>query len=148
MNPKKTVAKAMGKLRGFIGTSQLEVLGDACRGEEGTFFRAKLAECGERVSTMPKTYEQDGKGHQAVVHLHYFAGACDWWITERDVNPDGEGQTQAFGLASLGHEPELGYICIPELLEAGAELDLYWTPKTLKEVRDLASGRNSHRPSH
>ena len=40
----------------------------------------------------------------------------------------------AFGIADLGMEPELGYISIPELLEVGAELDLYHTPKTVAEI--------------
>jgi len=30
--------------------------------------------------------------------------------------------------------PELGYISIPELLEAGAELDFYWQQKTVAEI--------------
>ena len=48
----------------------------------------------------------------------------------------GEGQIQAFGLANLGYGAELGYICIKELIEHGIELDLYWTPKTLGEVKN------------
>jgi hypothetical protein len=34
----------------------------------------------------------------------------------------------------MGH-PELGYISIEELVANGIELDLYWTPKTLAEVK-------------
>ena len=42
---------------------------------------------------------------------------------------------QAFGIADLGKGRELGYISIPELLENGAELDLYYTePKTIGEL--------------
>ena len=87
---------------------------------------------------MPQTYEQDGMGEQAIAHLHYFTSGCDWYITERDSDPDGEGQIQAFGSANLGYGPELGYISIKELLENGAELDLYFTPCTLSSLRKAA----------
>ena len=71
----------------------------------------------------------------ALAHLHYFIGGCDWWIVEKDSDPDQAGQVQAFGIADLGMGAELGYISIPELLENGAELDLYYTePKTIGEL--------------
>ena len=44
-------------------------------------------------------------------------------------------QRQAFGLANLGYGGELGYISIDEITRAGAELDLYWTPKALQKVK-------------
>jgi len=118
----------------FIGRQQLATMRSCCRGEEGEWFKAKLDELKTLFATMPKTYEQDGRGDQAVVYLHYFAGgSASWFITERDMEPE---QHQAFGLADLyGDGGELGYISIVELLECGAELDLYWTPKTLEEVR-------------
>ncbi len=82
---------------------------------------------------MPKTYEQDGKGDDAVVYLHYFRGDMDWYITEKDMEAE---QHQAFGLADLGMGfPELGYINISELIDNNVELDLYWEPKTLREVK-------------
>jgi hypothetical protein len=89
---------------------------------------------------MPKTYDQDGKGNDAIVYLHYFAGGeANWWITEKDAGgPDdepGTGQVQAFGLADLGDGGELGYISIAEILECGGELDLYFRPTTLGEVK-------------
>jgi hypothetical protein len=79
---------------------------------------------------MPKTYEQDGLGQQAIAHLHYFTAGGDWYITERDTHPD---QHQAFGAANLGYGAELGYISLPELLAAGAELDLHFTPRPLTQ---------------
>ena len=80
---------------------------------------------------MPRGYEQDGKGDSAIAYLHYFTGSCDWYITERDTTDE---QHQAFGLADLGYGPELGYISVQELIENGAELDLYFEPKPLKEI--------------
>ena len=55
---------------------------------------------------------------------------------EKDADPDHAGQVQAFGVADLGMGPEAGYISIPELLENGAELDLYFTPKRIGELLD------------
>jgi len=56
----------------------------------------------------------------------------DWYITERDMETD---QLQAFGLANLGYGGELGYISIEELKSSNVEIDLHWTPKTLREVK-------------
>ncbi|MBW2560014.1 MAG: DUF2958 domain-containing protein [Deltaproteobacteria bacterium] len=121
-------------LEGFIGGAQLRCMVDGCRGEEGDYFKGKLSEMADTVATMPDTYGQESLGNLAVVHLHYFVGACDWHITERDCDPDGQGQIQAFGVANLGYGAELGYISIQEILANGGELDLHWAPKTLKEV--------------
>ena len=69
--------------------------------------------------------------------VHPRKGACDWYITERDSDPDGEGQIQAFGFANLGDREcaELGYISIVELIRNGVEIDLYWQSRTLGEVK-------------
>ena len=118
-------------LDNFISRDQLRAINYALRGEEWRLFKDKMREHVALVQSMPKTYEQDGKGEQATAYLHYFTGACDWYITERDMEPE---QLQAFGLADLGYGPELGYISIAELIGAGAELDLYFEPKTLAEI--------------
>ena len=48
--------------------------------------------------------------------------------------PDHAGQVQAFGIADLGMGRELGYISIPELLENGAEIDLYFKPQPIGDL--------------
>lgn len=116
----------------FMSKAQRAALAEAMEGEELEFFTNMLIDLERKLETMPKTYEQDGKGDDAVVHLHYFRGGMDWYITERDME---EEQHQAFGLADLGYGGELGYISIQELIDNGVELDLYWEPKTLGEVK-------------
>lgn len=118
-------------LKRFIGRNQLYVIGSGLSGEEKQFFFDKAVEMANRIETMPKTYEQDGKGMEAVAYLHYFIGNMDWYITEKDI--EGE-QHQAFGLANLGHGGELGYISIVELVENNVELDFYFTPKPLSQI--------------
>lgn len=139
MNQTKNDAiEAIKTLRPFIGRAQLAVIGAAVYGPERQFFIDKLCELADLVATMPETYEQDGKGDQAVAYLHYFRAGMDWYITERDSDPDGNGQLQAFGLADLGYGGELGYICIEELIGAGVELDLHFTPRTLATIQEAA----------
>lgn len=131
-------AHNLNTLRPFLSVSQRLALRYACRGEECDYFFGLIQEYADRVSTMPKTYEQDGKGLDAIAYLHYFNGGMDWYITEKDMG-DGssdDAQHQAFGLAAIGYEPELGYISIEELIENNVELDLHWTPKPLKEIAD------------
>jgi hypothetical protein len=127
------VINSVHTVKDFVSDSQLEAMGNGVRGEEAEFFKTLFVKLAERINTMPKTYEQDGKGDDAIVYLHYFRGNMDWYITEKDM---GDEQIQAFGLADLGMGfPELGYISIQELVDNGIELDLYWTPKTLAEVK-------------
>jgi len=102
-------------------------------GEEWQFFADKMKELAGVIAAMPKTYDQDGMGDSAVAHLHYFRGAADWYITEKDM--EGKGTQQAFGLADLGYGGELGYISIDELISAGVELDFHFAPKTVGQIK-------------
>lgn len=123
---------AFAAISPFIGSRQSQALVRGRNGEERSFFNAKIVELAEMIAGMPKTYEQDGKGDEAVAYLHYFLGSWDWYVTEKDM--DGDGTEQAFGLV-FGFETELGYIAIEEITQAGAELDLHWTPRPLASVR-------------
>lgn len=129
-------------LKQFINPQQLQVMLDAVPGEEGEHFRTKLIAMDLRIKNMAKTYEQDGKGDDAIVYLHYFLPSADWFILEKDVDTDGEGQQQAFGYASLNGWPyEMGYISIAELLSYNAELDLYFDPCNVRDFKRVyASG--------
>lgn len=126
-------AKALEEVRSFFTSSQVRALMSGMRGEEKEFFAKKAVEMANIIKTMPKTYEQDGKGMDAVAYLHYFSGSSDWYITEKDM---GVSVDQSFGYADLygDGDGELGYINIRELTRNNVELDLYWEPKTLKEI--------------
>lgn len=128
---RKNAGEALHKLQSFIGSAQLSVIGELCYSEERRYIYSKLVELANIVETMPVTYQTDGQGDQAIIHLHYFTQSCDWYITERDVEVE---QLQAFGMADLGYGAELGYISIVELLECGAELDFHWQPRKLCEI--------------
>ena len=123
--------KALQELAPFVTRGQWHTLWRGCqRGEEQAHFRQLVQDWAARIAAMPKTYETDGQGLKAVAHLPYFTPAFDFYITEKDRSG---GTRQAFGLA-CAHEREIGYISIRELVEAGAELDLYWTPQTLAAI--------------
>lgn len=74
---------------------------------------------------------------ETMVVAHYFSSSWDWWATEYDP-----ANRRFFGLVR-GFETELGYFSLDELEElscnvrpvGGIERDLYWTPKTLADVR-------------
>lgn len=118
----------------FIGKGQMQTLWNLCRdGEEKAYFKQKVMDMARLIKTMPKTYDQDGSGLEAVAYLHYFTSGFDWYITEKDQ--EGAGTDQAFGLAIV-HERELGYISIREIVANGAELDLHFTPATLSALVD------------
>ena len=122
-------------IRPFLSRMQLAVMAEACGGEEKEFFMQKIIDLALMINTMPKTYEQADKGDEAVVYLHYFQGGADWYITEKDV--DG-GVQQAFGYAILNGDDECaecGYISIAEITRCDVELDLYFTPCSLAEIK-------------
>jgi len=129
---KLEAAQAVKQLHGFVSPSQIEAMDQGAHGEERQFFFDKIVEFADRIKSMPKTAEQDGKGEDAIIYLHYFIGGMDWYILEKDIEDE---QLQAFGLADLGFGAELGYIPITELLENNVELDLYFEPKTLAELK-------------
>jgi len=131
-------------LRPFIGPAQTAVLEEMLKGEEALYFQGLLSGLATDIQAMPQTGETDGQGDKAVAHLHYFMGQFDFWITERDIG-DGTAdlrQHQAFGFVNLGDpdNAELGYISLPELFASKVELDLYWVPKTLGEIKAQVRG--------
>ena len=142
---RKKILQAIEAVRPFVPVMQLKTPVDNLRwSEERGWFRDKLLELVQVIEAMPVTYAQDGLGDDAVVHLHYFYGGGDCWITEKDV--DG-GVDQAFGMVDLGHGPELGYISIRELVRLKVmDLDLHWTPKTLTEVKAAKYGERTPEP--
>ncbi|OIR19968.1 hypothetical protein GALL_08540 [mine drainage metagenome] len=121
---------ALRFLQGFMPQAQIAAIAAGMHGEEQQHFFNKVVEIERLIRTMPKTYEQDGAGEEAIAHLHYFLNGFDWFITERDIERE---QLQAFGLACLGEE-EMGYINIVELIRNGAELDLYFEPRSLRKI--------------
>lgn len=117
----------------FMSAQQLDVLRANAHGEEGDYFIQKVIEMAGIITSMPKTYETDGQGDDAIVYLHYFKGDMDWYITEKDCEMP---QHQAFGWCDLGWGcPELGYVSIEELTNNNVELDLHWDAKRLGEVK-------------
>jgi hypothetical protein len=123
----------MNNITQFIGKSQKRALIAAMQGEEGDYFRQKVRDMETRIAEMPETYGQS-EVDDPTAYLHYFMGGMDFYITERDSDPDGEGQIQAFGYADLGYGGELGYISIAEITASGVEIDLYFSPKKLSEI--------------
>lgn len=134
MRAKTSIAQQVALLRKFVPVGQLTVMADGMDGEEGDYWREKFDEMVDIITRMPKTYEQDGMGEEAVAYLHYFLGGADWYILEKDAEDE---QQQAFGLADLGYGGELGYISIEELVANGVELDLHFEPKTMREIRAM-----------
>ena len=91
---------------------------------------------------LPPLYSQEELGDDAKVVVKFFnpTGSWTWYATEFD------GEDRFFGLVD-GFEAELGYFSLSELasytspLGLGIERDMYWTPKTLGEVRAQARSR-------
>lgn len=110
----------------------------------------------EELTTIPQLYRTERVGLDAtLVVLHYFCGACDWWLVELDPV-----EWLGFGYVNLGDptNAEWGYVPLAELatvyVAGGAttlvgsdgverttlqphrivERDLHWTPRPWREV--------------
>ena len=125
-------------IKPFVGESQYSVLTHNYKSKSYEFVDV-VNELYSTITTMAKTYEQDGKGKDAIAYLHYFHGNSDWYILEKDIINE---QVQAFGFVVLNSDydmAELGYISIPELTALNVELDLYWDKTTLGEIKSKHS---------
>jgi len=130
----------MLNLNQFISKSQLSIIRSCIRGEEGEYFRDKIANLKNTIATMPKTYETE-EIEDPHATLHYFSPSSDWWIIERDQEQD---QLQAFGFACLNNDDwsaELGYINIAELIAHDVELDLYYSPRRISQIKEKVKGQ-------
>ncbi|MBN6741526.1 DUF2958 domain-containing protein, partial [Acidithiobacillus sp. MC6.1] len=119
-------------VHGILPKAQRALVQQLLHGPEARFFSDKMRELEALLATIPDLHKTDGQGEDAVVHLHYFTGSADWYITEIVRDPDYAGD--AFGLADLGMGfPELGYMSLPEIMEV-AELDFHFAPRPLRLV--------------
>lgn len=93
---------------------------------------------------LPRLYSQEDKGSEATVHVKFFTPDSNWtwYSSEGEAILDDSGNEvdfQFFGLVD-GQFKELGYFNLSELesvkgpMGLPIERDLYWTPKTLKEI--------------
>lgn len=121
-------------LKRYIPKGELISLIDSIQAEEGHYFKELLAETERRIRSVPPLYFNEELGMDAVVKLHYFGGASDFWITELDHD-----HLLGFGSACMTGDiadAELGYIPIAEIVKTDLlNLDLYWQEKTLAEIR-------------
>lgn len=96
------------------------------------------------LAAIPRLYAtEDTSLWEKTIHLHYFVGACDWYVAEL-----GEDRRLAFGYVNMGdpQNAEWGYIDLVELrkivvthttgLPLIVERDLDWTPTLFADVME------------
>jgi len=97
----------------------------------------------ERLAKIPKLYEcEDVPVQDKVIHLHFFIGGCDWFISETDR------EDMMFGFCILNGDlqnAEWGYVSLSELrpiksrgwLEIDCELEEHWKVRPAKEIEQI-----------
>lgn len=125
-------------LKYFVPRHQIKTMASSDEFEDIANELSKIFEM------MPKTYEQDGKGDNAKVYLHYFYGDSHWYIIEKDSEKE---QLQMFGYAVLNGDlenAELGYISFDELNENNVELDFHFDIDTLGNIKKELNQRYTY----
>ena len=88
------------------------------------------------AKTLPKLYEQDSKGDNAIAYVKFFDPCSQWTWYAMEF----DGEDIFFGLV-IGHETELGYFSLKELegvknkLGLGIERDLYFKPCSINQLK-------------
>jgi hypothetical protein len=107
-------------------------------------MRTALARIATLWDSMPAagTAETNRQRTRAFVHYHY-AGAA-WWLLEQPPQLN-QPHSQALGLADLadGTPVQYGYIDLTEVLELGAELDLFYQPQLVQDILTTNTGNRS-----
>ena len=103
----------------------------------------------ERLEKISKLYEtEDIPVKEKEIHLHFFIGGCDWYISETD------GEDIMFGFCILNQDylnSECGYVYLSELrplkvggwLEIDCELESIWKVKKAKEIEKAFKDLNT-----
>jgi hypothetical protein len=129
----------MGARKEFVPKQQVAYLMELEEdgGADPMEARDMLVNIVKAYQDIPNLYEQDGKGYNAVVYLHYFVGGTDWYITEWDRANEFYGFVVLNGdwqMAEFGYFPK-EYLIDNDLSPLNKpELDFYWKYKTINEI--------------
>ena len=94
----------------------------------------------ELLNQVPRMYATERVPlKEKIIYLHFFFGACDWYVAEYD------GEDLCFGYAVLNDDmenSEWGYFGMAELKDIsihGLEVDrdLYWKPTPAGEIERI-----------
>ena len=98
----------------------------------------------ERLSRIPRLYETENVPlKDKLICLHFFIGACDWYVAEYD------GEDLFFGYAILNGDldnAEWGYLSFSELkaikiggyLEIDCEKEEFWRVRKASEIPKIS----------
>ncbi len=105
----------------------------------------------ERLGKIPRLYEtEDIPVKEKVIHLHFFVGDCDWFVSEFD------GQDIFFGFVILNGDLEMaewGYfgfaelksICVGIGFEVDCESERFWRIRPANEIDLICKARGWHK---
>lgn len=121
-------------LKKYIPPMELQTIISYLDDETGPHFRKLLKKTEEKIKAVPSLYSGEEQGLKARVHLHYYVGGTDFYVSEMDQET---GETFGFACINGDREnAELGYNNISEIISIPwIELDLYFDNSvTLGEI--------------
>ena len=130
--------QACQMLETFVGKQELTTLRENFSGEDGAYFIGVALELANRIHAMPTTSERaEADAAPPVAYLRYSNCNAEWYVVKRSPAL-GEIQHEAYGFARPygdGGETSMSNISIEKLLKLGVDLDIYFTPQPLDDIR-------------
>jgi len=108
----------------------------------------------ETLNKIPRFYETEGLSlKEKIIHLHFFIGNTDWFVSEYD------GHDMFFGFVCLNGDLEMaewGYFGFSELkairigpgFEVACEVEPFWEPRPANTIDLICKAQGWHVRSH
>ncbi len=130
--------KALTAIKDYVPVEQYAVLqGLIKRSSEWAFYAERMQAIAQIIDQLPPVYAtQNNSDAEKIVGLHYFGGAVDSYLIEKDIEWEEGDYDRSYGYQDVGYGGEQGYISVKEICKHPLmQLDLHFEPMTLKALK-------------
>lgn len=130
--------KALTAIKDYVPVQQYSVLqGLIKRSSEWAFYAERVQAIQQIIDHLPPVYATQNKSDaEKIVGLHYFGGAVDSYLIEKDVEWEEGDYDRSYGYQDIGYGGEQGYISVKEICKNNLmQLDLHFEPMTLAALK-------------
>lgn len=130
--------KALTAIKDYVPVQQYSVLqGLIKRSSEWAFYAERVQAIQQIIDQLPPVYAtQNNSDAEKIVGLHYFGGAVDSYLIEKDIEWEEGDYDRSYGYQDVGYGGEQGYISVKEICKSSLmQLDLHFEPMSLESLK-------------